>query len=144
MTRLTLAAAGAALALAACSTSPDETADRYLLAAIDGQSLPAPSKDLPDGYFVLAATLDFDPGNGLVRYTQTIRDTEQQAQTSSVDLEFTRTKDSIAINLCPPLALCILRTELVGTATSSSLVLTHILGAEPRSTYRFERRARPR
>jgi hypothetical protein len=132
------------LVAAACATGPSPQSSLYSLAEIDGRPLPTGSKDLPEDYLVLAGSLDFGLGNGLVRRSETFRPPNQAAESHSIELNYTRDKSVVVINLCPPLALCFARTELVGSASGSDLLLTHELGGRTQSTYRYRRSTRPR
>ncbi len=136
-------AALATAGFAGCVTGPQADREVYTLVLIDGKPLPTSAQDLPEGFEIVSASLDFDPAAGIVHFSQVTRG-PGGTESSSVDREYQRTLDTVIINLCPPLALCLLRTELIGTLTESRLELTHWLGAMPRSTFRFERSGRPR
>jgi len=66
-----------------CTTGPrgsSELSPTYFLVTVDGQQLPAPAHDLPDGAVVLVATLDFSLEDrprgsepGMVSYRREIR-----------------------------------------------------------------------
>jgi hypothetical protein len=57
---------------------------------------------------------------------------DQTIQRSTSDLLYTIENDELRINLCPPLALCITTTELVGPVPEGALelVLTHYIGGQ--------------
>ena len=133
-----------AAGIAACTTGPAVDVDHYTLVAVDDHPLPAASKDLPEGYLIVAASLDFDPVTSLVRHSETIRQPDQGVESSSIDLNYIRDGTSVTINLCPPLALCFAQTELIGTVDGAELRLTHHLAGTTRSSYLFERSNRPR
>lgn len=138
-----------ALALAAgCDgdpIGPSALYPGYFLASIDGDLLPAPADDLPEGGVVLAAGLAFPrgmrargaDGSPFVTYSRLLQLPGQDPERILVQLNYTLADGQLTVNLCPPYALCLIRTELVGPATRDSLVLTHYLGNQPRSVYRF-------
>lgn len=143
--RVVVLTLGLLVGLGGCSsTGPGPSPDVYMLITIDGRSLPTGSSDLPDGTVLVAASLDFSLDPQLVRYAQSVKAPDRPVESFSIDLNYSWIRDSVAVDLCPPLALCFARTELVGTASNTELRLTHILGASPRSVYRFERSSRPR
>jgi hypothetical protein len=140
----------AALGLAACgaATGPSPLYPSYFLARVDGQFLPVPYGD--DGTMLRAGQLAFPAGGrprgegdqpiqGLVRYTLITQRPGEPEQHSSIDLEYAVQQGILTINLCPPLALCIVSTELVGPlgAPTDDLVLTHYLAGNPGTVYRY-------
>jgi len=136
-------------------TGPDnrELFGAYFLSSLNGEPLPASLEELPEGYLLVGAHLGFyqvvlpsglsltSPPEfseaGLVRYSQVVRDPEGAEQIWQVNLGYTVANGELRINLCPPLALCIAPTELVGPASRDELVLTHYFAQEPREVYRF-------
>jgi hypothetical protein len=60
-------------------------------------------------------------------------------QRSTMDLYYAIQNSELHINLCPRGALCITTTELVGPLPDPplSLVLTHYVGGQPGTVYRF-------
>jgi len=147
-------AAGLALAgtLAACGgpTGPGSghLLPNYFLSTVDGKPLPASTGNIPEGWTLTAALLVFPdsvrdrprgwtPIQGLMTYTEFVRDDQQVEYQWVSQLNFTLTGNELRIDLCPPLALCLIRTELVGQVTDTDLVLTHYLGDEPRNVYRY-------
>jgi hypothetical protein len=138
------------VALCACS-SPSEPSgiySTYFLSAIDGQVLPAPAMDLPEGLVVESGWLFFGQlgrpraGRGgvltdTVTYSRTVRGPNGQVDSATIDLVYSITRDTVRIDLCPPGALCLVPTELVGPVDRTTLVLTHMLAGTARSTYRF-------
>lgn len=126
--------------------TPGELYPGYFLSSVDGRPLPTATPDLPDGYVLVSGALGFGssalPGDvdvvaGLVTYTQIVRDPDQVTQHWTTDLSYSVSGGELRINLCPPLALCIVSTELVGPADRTELVLTHVLAGQPRAVYRF-------
>ena len=119
----------------------------YFLSKVDDQLLPVPYGT--DGSVLLAGSLAFgtdqlrphrtDHENGTVSYTLLIRHPEQSNEHTTIELDYAIENDVLHINLCPPLALCIASTELVGTIQGryEELVLTHYLGGNPGTVYRF-------
>jgi hypothetical protein len=138
-----------ALALSACTSTaePSGLYSSYFLSAIDGDLLPAPTKDLPAGSVVESGYLFFgrqgrpraaaNDRTGVVTYTRTVRDPNQQVETVSLELAYSISHGELRIDLCPPGALCLVPTELAGPVDASTLVLTHMLAGSPRSVYRF-------
>ncbi len=145
-----LALAGA---VAACGgpTGPGSgtLAPSYFLSSVDGKPLPTTTNNLPPGWTLTGAALGFPatvfegrprgttPVQDLVTYTEFVTDDQQMPQTWTSQLAFTLTGDQLTINLCPPLALCIARTELVGTVQGGALLLTHYLGDQPQNVYQY-------
>jgi len=147
----------AVLLAAGCSdgTGPDnrELYGAYFLSSLNGEALPATPEEFPEGYVLLGAHLGFyqvvlpaglaltSPPEfseaGLVQYRQVVRDPEGTEQIWQVNLEYRVARGELRINLCPPLALCLAATELVGPASRDELVLTHYFAQEPREVYRF-------
>jgi len=116
----------------------------YFLSTIDGQLLPAPDSEVPEGAVVVAATLSFPRAGraregeaALVRYIRRIRLADQTEQEVRIDLNYQVTDGELTIDLCPPLALCLVPTVLVGPADRDELLLTHYLANRPRSVYRY-------
>ena len=118
----------------------------YFLSAVDGQSLPVPFGD--DGSLLLSGGLGFgdgeppratEPVTGLVSYTISVRRPDQALEHSTIELDYSISDGVLRINLCPPLALCIVSTELVGPilGRTSELVLTHHLAGTPGPVYRY-------
>jgi len=136
------------LLTAGCDSAagPSPLYPSYFLSAIDNDPLPVPFAE--DGSVLLAGSLGFGDGEpgattgpvtGLVSYSTVIRRPDQSLAHSTVDLDYTISDGVLRINLCPPLALCILSTELVGPVAgrTSELVLTHYLAGSPTAVYRF-------
>ncbi len=134
----------------ACSSpvQPDPLYPSYVLTTVDGQFLPVPWGQ--DGATLVDAWLRFDRDprprageigvlNGTVRYSVRIRLPDQTVQQSIVDLDYSIQSSQLRINLCPPLALCILSTELVGIIPGPALELelTHFLGGMAEQVYRY-------
>ena len=128
------------------STAPSALSSRYLLQSLDGKSLPVAYGQ--DGSLLLSGLLDFgtlvrargpDPVSGTVRYVLEIRRPDQTIDRSDTRLDYTIQDDVLRIDLCPPGALCITTTELVGPLDShtAELVLTHYVAGRPQSVYRF-------
>jgi len=116
----------------------------YFLSSIDDQPLPAPDDEVPEGAVVIAAHLGFPRGGrtregevALVSYTRWIRLADQTEQQVRIDLNFWVTDGELTIDLCPPLAFCLVPTELRGPAERNELRLTHYLADRPGSVYRF-------
>ena len=134
------------LALSGCTyaTEPSGLYSSYFLSAIDGDLLPAPSSDLPEGYTVESGWLGFGradrPRGNLgdtVTYTLTVRGPNQQVETRTLRLSYSITKAQLRIDLCPPGALCLVPNELVGPVDATALLLTHMLAGTARSVYLF-------
>ncbi|MGE0553851.1 MAG: hypothetical protein AB7R55_10525 [Gemmatimonadales bacterium] len=116
----------------------------YFLSTIDGQLLPAPDDEVPEGAVVVAATLSFpragrarDGETALAGYIRRIRLADQTEQEVRIDLNYRVTDGELTIDLCPPLAFCLVPTLLVGPADRDELLLTHYLANAPGSIYRF-------
>lgn len=118
----------------------------YWLTRVDDKFLPIPWGE--DGSVLFDASLRFSRDNrpreplppaGTVRYTLRVRLPDQSVQLSSVDLNYAIENGELHINLCPPLALCIAMTELVGPVPDPALelVLTHYLGGRAGTVYRY-------
>lgn len=118
----------------------------YFLSAVDGQPLPVPFA--ADGSVLLAGSLGFadlerprttGPVSGMVSYAISVRRPDQSLEHSTIKLNYSISDGVLRINLCPPLALCIVSTELVGPilGQTSELVLTNYLGGNPGSVYRY-------
>lgn len=138
----------AVLLVAACASpvAPSPVYPGYFLSAVDGDPLPVPFAG--DGSVLLAGSLSFGdlpPGatsgtaTGLVSYSTVVRRPDQSVHHFTEELNYTINEGVLRINLCPSLALCIISTELVGPilGRTSELVLTHYLGGNPGSVYRF-------
>jgi len=136
------------LSLAACDygTAASGLYPSYFLTSVDGETLPVPSGT--DGSELVAGGLSFGgptrvreskPVNGLVSYRLSLRLSDHSITTSNVDLNYSIENDTLRINLCPSLALCIVSEELIGPITDShsELVLTHYLAGSPGAIYRF-------
>ena len=146
MKRLFLALALVAGAGCAESTEPTPLYSSYFLSTVDGKPLPVPLG--ADGVTLVANVLAFgDQGrpragtsaDGMVRYILEVRRPDQSLEHSEIDLNYQIRGDELRIDLCPPLALCITTTELVGPFADhqSELVLTHHVAGKPMSVYRF-------
>ena len=146
MKRLFLALALIAGAGCAESTEPTPLYSSYFLSTVDGKPLPVPLG--ADGVSLVANVLAFgDQGrpragtsaDGMVRYILEVRRPDQSLEHSEIDLNYQIRGDELRIDLCPPLALCITTTELVGTIgeRTDDLVLTNYVGGIPGSVYRF-------
>lgn len=139
----------ALVALAGCaeSTAPPSPLNRgYSLSTVDGKPLPVPLTD--DGVMLVANTLVFDTPDrpragtavdGLVRYILDVRRPDQSLEHSEIELNYQVRGDELRIDLCPPLALCLVETVLVGTITGRTdpLILRHYLAGRAGSEYRF-------
>jgi hypothetical protein len=127
------------------STGPSPLYSSYFLSTLDGKPLPVDFGT--DGSRLDALWLGFDTGvrpragqpvTGRVRYTQIIRRPDQTIDHSSVQLNYTIQDQVLRIDLCPPGALCLVATELVGpVGNRDQLLLTHYLAGQPGSVYRF-------
>ena len=115
---------------------------------MDGLHLPVPYGE--DGTVLVGGHLGFGDGmrardlaagplEGTVRYTVITRRPGHPEQLASVDLDYEIRDGVLTINLCPPLALCITTTELIGPVGSPTdeLVLTHHIGGTPGSVFRY-------
>ncbi len=134
-------------ALAGCSAGPSTGGQNHIwyLATVDGKPLPAQA-DLPDGYQLESEWLIF-PGDlrprtggeasGLVTITQAFRAPALPVQQSSSQHGYQLDGTEIHINLCPINALCILQTELIGAIGPTAATLTHYVGGQAKSVYRF-------
>lgn len=143
---LMVATLGLAAACAQSVEPPSPLYPSYFLATVDGAPLPVAFEG---GATLLSSHLVFaDPealmltggvSTGMVRYIQRFRLADQTEQASEVQLDYQVAGDELRINLCPPLALCIAQTELVGTITNPTdpLPLTHYLAGQARSVYRY-------
>ena len=127
-------------------TQPASLYRSYFLSAVDGQPLPVPYGQ--DGTVLLASGLSFagadrpheqGPSQGMVSYTLLVRRPDHTEQLSTIDLNYSIQDGTLYIDLCPPLALCITSTQLVGPITDShaELVLTHWLAGHPMEVYRY-------
>ena len=138
----------AVVLLLGCSTTtaPFPPYSRYSLAAVDGKPLPIEYGS--DGSKLVANTLDFGgailPGgdaelHGTVRYVLDVQRPDQSVDHSETSLNYVIQGDVLRVDLCPPGALCITTTELVGSISGdrAELVLTHEVAAKPLSQYRF-------
>jgi hypothetical protein len=138
----------ASLVILGCDNpvEPSPLYPSYFLSAVDDDPLPAPYA--ADGSVLLAGTLGFADLErprttatitGLVSYTISVRRPDQSLEQSTIELYYSITDGVLRINLCPPLALCIASTELVGPilGRNNELVLTYYLGGNPGSVYRY-------
>ncbi len=130
-------------------TSPSDPSPLYpgyFLSRVGDQFLPIPYGN--DGSVLLAASLSFSPSmrpgesagsSGIAHYTLLIQSGDQTVQHDTVDLDYTIQNAELHINLCPPLALCIATTELIGPVLdrTEELVLTHYVAGTPGDVYRF-------
>ena len=118
----------------------------YFLTSVDGDPLPAPYGT--DGSMLVSGSLGFGdsdrprttgPVTGMVTYTLVVRRPDQSLEHSTMQLDYSISDGVLRINLCPPLALCIVSTELVGPilGRTSELVLTNYLAGAPGSVYRY-------
>ncbi len=118
----------------------------YFLTAVDGKTLPVPLGG--DGSELLAGSLDFTgliraretgPVSGLVNYRQSVRNPDHSIGDSNVQLNYSIVDGVLRIDLCPPLAECIVSEELVGPLTDShsELLLTRYLAGAPGTVYRY-------
>ena len=132
----------------ACDSAagPSPLYPSYFLSAVDNAPLPVPFAE--DGSVLLAGSLsfaDWEPGaatgpvTGLVSYSTVVRRPDLSLAHATVELDYTISDGVLRINLCPPLALCIVSTELIGpiTGRTSELVLTNYLAGSPAAVYRF-------
>ena len=128
------------------STAPSQLSSSYFLSTLDGKPLPVPYG--ADGSMLIASMLDFGtlgrprettPPQGTVRYVVDAQRPEQFIDHSEVDLNYAIEDSTLRIDLCPPLALCLIASELVGPIKDdrAELVLTHYLGGKAGSVYRF-------
>ena len=128
------------------STAPSQLSSSYFLSSLDGKPLPVTY--VGDGSMLVASILDFGtlgrprevaPPQGTVRYVVDIQPPDRPIEHSEVDLNYSIEDDTLRIDLCPPLALCLLASELVGPINDdpTELVLTHYLGGKAGSVYRF-------
>jgi hypothetical protein len=77
--------------------------------------------------------------SGVVSYRLSVRRPDHSITNSNVQLNYSIENDTLRINLCPSLALCIVSEELVGPLSDShsELVLTHYVGGNPGMVYRY-------
>ncbi|HEX9166464.1 MAG TPA: hypothetical protein VF862_11185 [Gemmatimonadales bacterium] len=143
---LLLIALAAATGCAESTAPPSPLYASYSLSSVDGKLLPVPITD--DGAMLVANTLAFDDHgrpragttvDGLVRYILDVRRPDQSLEHSEIALNYQVRGDELRIDLCPPLALCIAETILVGTITGRTdpLILRHYLGGREQSEYRY-------
>jgi len=136
------------LAILSCGSpvGPGPLYPGYFLSKVDDQYLPVPYGE--DGSLLLAASLSFSPDprprepeapGGTVHLSLFIRRPDQTTQQSLQDLVYTIQNGEVHINLCPPLALCITTTELIGPVLDryEELVLTHYLAGQPGTVYHY-------
>ena len=135
-------------ALAGCATDPGVTAfaRTWNLVAVDGKALPVQAS-FPDGFQLDSELLTFpgisrprtgEPVAGLVVITQAYSGGIAGGHQSAMGNYAFEIRDaSLRINLCPLGALCIMPTELIGTIGSTEAILTHYLGGQAKSVYRF-------
>jgi len=135
------------LLLVACTSDPigpTQLYPGYSLVTIDGAYLPLPTDEIPDGAVIIAANLVFprvnrsrgDQGQ-MVSHTRWIRMADQTVERVTLELAFAVDHGELRINLCPPLTLCTLTTELIGQVDSRELELTHFLAGQPQAVYRY-------
>jgi hypothetical protein len=128
------------------STAPSQLSSSYFLSTLDGRPLPVPYG--AEGSVLVASMLDFGtlgrpreavPPLGTVRYVVDIKPPDRSIEHSEVDLNYAIEGGTLRIDLCPPLALCLIASELVGPINDdrTELVLTHYLGGRAGSVYRF-------
>lgn len=137
------------IALAGCAEStapPSSLYHGYSLTTVDGKALPVPLSE--GGTLLVANTLVFEQPvrtqagttlDGLVRYTLVVKRPGEPLEDSEIELNYQVRGDELRIDLCPPLALCIAETVLVGTITGRTdpLVLRHYFAVQAGSEYRF-------
>ncbi|HEV8600854.1 MAG TPA: hypothetical protein VGQ69_15945 [Gemmatimonadales bacterium] len=130
----------------ALQPSPSPLYPSYFLSSVDGQLLPVPYA--ADGTLLLAGSLGFGgldrpraegQASGTVSYSLIVRWPDQSVHHSTIELDYTIEAGVLRINLCPPLALCIASTDLVGPILGpyQELVLTYYLSGNPGSVYRY-------
>jgi hypothetical protein len=129
------------------STGPSTLYSSYELVSVDGQPLPVSWLD--DGTTLTGIVLEFTnertrpapAPDGIVQYRLTVRLPDNSFEHSEIGLNYQIRGNELRIDLCPPLALCITTTELVGTIGEPmyELVLTNYTGGVAGSVYRFVR-----
>jgi len=126
--------------------SPSLLYSSYFLFSVDGKFPPVPLGS--DGTMLLSSWLGFGDGgrprggttmDGMVRYVQEVQRPGYPPERSDIYLNYQIRGDELRIDLCPPLALCIIESELVGTieGRTAPLALTHYLGGQAGSVYQF-------
>lgn len=146
MKRRVLALAVAALAGCGEPTAPGAVYPSYFLATVDGKPLPVPYGEA--GTQLVAGQLDFGglerprdgaATTGLVQYVLDVQRPDHSIAHSTIGLDYAIEGGVLRINLCPPLALCFARTELIGPISPdrTELTLTHYLADIPGSVYRY-------
>lgn len=135
-----------ALATLACADNPAAPSGLYpgySLVTINGKFLPTRDDDTPPDAEIISGSLSFDRARpragtpGVVTYSRWLRRPNQPLERVTLELDYTVADGILRINLCPPLALCIITTELVGPAQVDRLVLTHFLGGVAGTVYQF-------
>lgn len=128
------------------STQPSALYRSYFLTEVDDQPLPVPYSE--DGTLLLASGLSFasgdrpheqGPSQGMVSYTLLVRRPDHTEEHSTIDLNYIVQDGILTIDLCPPLALCIASTLLVGPLADphAELVLTHYFAGHATTVYRY-------
>jgi hypothetical protein len=128
------------------STAPSPFASTYFLSTVDGKPLPVAFGT--DGSMLVAGMLNFgrgtrprgpNPVNGTVYYVLNIERPDHSVDEPESWLNYSIRDGVLRIDLCPPEALCLVATELVGPIGdyAGELVLTYTLGGIPGSVYRF-------
>lgn len=127
-------------------TDPSPFSSAYFLATVDGNPLPVAFGT--DGSMLVAGLLDFgrgtrprgpDPVSGTVYYVLNIERPDHSVDESESRLNYSIRDGVLRIDLCPPEALCLVATELVGPIGdyAAELALTYTVGGIPGSVYRF-------
>ena len=128
------------------STAPSPLYAHYTLMSLDGKPLPVAFGQ--DGSMLVSGFLDFgtlarprgpEPVSGTVTYALDFQRPDQSIDHSKSQLNYSIREGMLRIDLCPPGALCITTTELVGPFADhqAELVLTHYVAGTPMSVYRF-------
>jgi len=124
--------------------APSPLSPNYFLSAVDGHPLPALYN--ANGDVLVAASLDFKSTlrtrNGpakLVSYSISVDQHAYSLMHSTVELGYTISDGVLRIDLCPPIAACLVSTELVGPIAdrTSELVLTSYVNGAKGSVYRY-------
>jgi hypothetical protein len=137
-----------ALALAACGTDPIDPSElhaSYGLTTIDGELLPAADGNVPAGAVIVNSWIKFGrdgrPRGGgplLASYYRAVRLTDGTIQASTEEFLYTLADGQIRIDLCQPGGACPVPSVLIGPAGQNGMVLTHHVGGQPGSVYRFD------
>jgi hypothetical protein len=146
MNRVSMLLAASCVLGCQSSVEPSPLYTSYFLTAVNDKPLPVPFAE--DGSVLLAGSLGFDTldrpragesTQGTVNYTILVRRADQTQEHSTIALDYAIQDGELRINLCPPLALCIASTELVGPVPEAyhELVLTHHLAGNAVATYRY-------